>query len=381
MNLTGAGLRIDDCARVIGADGTPVPGLFAAGECVGGLLGPLYMGSGNALGLATGIGTGRRRGGRPRGGRAVTFAAALAAARPGEFALRAPDGDWTWAQADEALRPLVNCCWGALAAAPTRGRLRGEQRPDPAVLRRRDPGRNLGGGGELPPRTCRGRLDPDAQSDRLVLPTTPARSARWPPRDWLGFRRSSGLGPSARRRSPARGLGSAGRRRATHESAAPSDDGLHLRHDRATQGRRTTPHLLGRWGRHHRARRPAGSGLPGGARSAPDRRADVSLRPARRYPHLPRRRARHRARQVRPRGAAAHDRAGPHRAPRSWSQLICSARWRFPPRSAPATTCPRCGSCCRSARSSPSRTSARRSSGWATCSGSPTAPARSAPPA
>ncbi len=56
VNLTGAGLRIDDCARVIGADGTAVPGLFAAGECVGGLLGPLYMGSGNALGLATGIG-------------------------------------------------------------------------------------------------------------------------------------------------------------------------------------------------------------------------------------------------------------------------------------------------------------------------------------
>ncbi|WP_019873679.1 FAD-dependent oxidoreductase [Sporichthya polymorpha] len=56
VNLTGAGLRIDDCARVIGADGRPVPGLFAAGECVGGLLGPLYMGSGNSLGLATGVG-------------------------------------------------------------------------------------------------------------------------------------------------------------------------------------------------------------------------------------------------------------------------------------------------------------------------------------
>jgi fumarate reductase flavoprotein subunit len=56
VNLTGAGLRIDDCARVIGADGAPIPGLFAAGECTGGLIGPLYMGSGNSLGLATGIG-------------------------------------------------------------------------------------------------------------------------------------------------------------------------------------------------------------------------------------------------------------------------------------------------------------------------------------
>lgn len=56
VNVTGAGLRIDDCARVVGADGRPVHGLFAAGECVGGLFGPLYMGSGNALGLATGVG-------------------------------------------------------------------------------------------------------------------------------------------------------------------------------------------------------------------------------------------------------------------------------------------------------------------------------------
>ena len=56
VNVTGAGLRIDDRARVIGADGQPIPGLFAAGECTGGLFGPLYMGSGNSLGLATGIG-------------------------------------------------------------------------------------------------------------------------------------------------------------------------------------------------------------------------------------------------------------------------------------------------------------------------------------
>jgi fumarate reductase flavoprotein subunit len=56
VNVTGAGLRIDDDARVIGADGVAIPGLFAAGECTGGLFGPLYMGSGNSLGLATGVG-------------------------------------------------------------------------------------------------------------------------------------------------------------------------------------------------------------------------------------------------------------------------------------------------------------------------------------
>lgn len=38
----------------------------------------------------------------------MTFAARLAAERPDEVALRGPDGDWTWAQADAALRPLVN---------------------------------------------------------------------------------------------------------------------------------------------------------------------------------------------------------------------------------------------------------------------------------
>jgi long-chain acyl-CoA synthetase len=43
----------------------------------------------------------------------MTFAAALAAQRPDEVALRANDGDWTWAQVDAALRPLVN---GMLAA-------------------------------------------------------------------------------------------------------------------------------------------------------------------------------------------------------------------------------------------------------------------------
>jgi fumarate reductase flavoprotein subunit len=47
---------VDDRARVLGTDGAPVTGLYAAGECVGGLLGPVYMGSGNSLGLALGMG-------------------------------------------------------------------------------------------------------------------------------------------------------------------------------------------------------------------------------------------------------------------------------------------------------------------------------------
>ncbi|MGQ0464168.1 MAG: FAD-dependent oxidoreductase [Sporichthyaceae bacterium] len=56
VNVTGCGLRIDDQAGVLGPTGSPVPGLFAAGECVGGLLGHVYMGSGNSLGLACGVG-------------------------------------------------------------------------------------------------------------------------------------------------------------------------------------------------------------------------------------------------------------------------------------------------------------------------------------
>jgi fumarate reductase flavoprotein subunit len=48
--LTSCGLRIDPDARVLGASGWPVPGLFAAGECTGGVLGDRYLGSGNSLG-------------------------------------------------------------------------------------------------------------------------------------------------------------------------------------------------------------------------------------------------------------------------------------------------------------------------------------------
>lgn len=46
--LTSKGLRIDADARVLNRAGTPVPGLYAAGECTGGVLGDVYMGSGNS---------------------------------------------------------------------------------------------------------------------------------------------------------------------------------------------------------------------------------------------------------------------------------------------------------------------------------------------
>jgi fumarate reductase flavoprotein subunit len=53
---TGYGLRIDDHARVIGVDGDVIPGLYAAGECTGGIVGPTYSGSGSSLASAAGVG-------------------------------------------------------------------------------------------------------------------------------------------------------------------------------------------------------------------------------------------------------------------------------------------------------------------------------------
>jgi fumarate reductase flavoprotein subunit len=54
--LTSCGLRIDPDARVLGHDGHPIDGLFAAGECTGGVLGDRYMGSGNSIGNAATMG-------------------------------------------------------------------------------------------------------------------------------------------------------------------------------------------------------------------------------------------------------------------------------------------------------------------------------------
>jgi succinate dehydrogenase/fumarate reductase flavoprotein subunit len=49
LGLTSVGLRIDPDGRVLSTASAPVPGLFAAGECTGGVLGDVYMGSGNSL--------------------------------------------------------------------------------------------------------------------------------------------------------------------------------------------------------------------------------------------------------------------------------------------------------------------------------------------
>lgn len=47
--VTAVGLRIDSEARVIDDLGRCVPGLYAAGECTGGVVGETYVGSGNSI--------------------------------------------------------------------------------------------------------------------------------------------------------------------------------------------------------------------------------------------------------------------------------------------------------------------------------------------
>ncbi len=47
--VTGAGVRIGPNGAVLDAGTRPVPGLYAAGECTGGVLGDMYMGFGNSL--------------------------------------------------------------------------------------------------------------------------------------------------------------------------------------------------------------------------------------------------------------------------------------------------------------------------------------------
>lgn len=46
--LTSAGLRIDADGRVLNRESNTIPGLFAAGECTAGVLGDVYIGSGNS---------------------------------------------------------------------------------------------------------------------------------------------------------------------------------------------------------------------------------------------------------------------------------------------------------------------------------------------
>ena len=47
--FTSFGLRIDEEARVQDLAGRPIPGLYAAGEASGGLMGEVYLGSGNSI--------------------------------------------------------------------------------------------------------------------------------------------------------------------------------------------------------------------------------------------------------------------------------------------------------------------------------------------
>ena len=47
--VTACGLRIDDQARVLDEADRPIPGLFAAGETTGGVLGDIYLGHGNSI--------------------------------------------------------------------------------------------------------------------------------------------------------------------------------------------------------------------------------------------------------------------------------------------------------------------------------------------
>jgi succinate dehydrogenase/fumarate reductase flavoprotein subunit len=50
LHYTMGGLEIDPEARVIGADGKPIPGLFAAGEVAGGVHGANRLGGSSLLG-------------------------------------------------------------------------------------------------------------------------------------------------------------------------------------------------------------------------------------------------------------------------------------------------------------------------------------------
>ncbi|SNQ45798.1 Fumarate reductase/succinate dehydrogenase flavoprotein domain protein [Frankia canadensis] len=56
LGLTSVGPRIDAHARVLDQRSRAIPGLYAAGEASGGVLGPVYAGSGNSIANATTFG-------------------------------------------------------------------------------------------------------------------------------------------------------------------------------------------------------------------------------------------------------------------------------------------------------------------------------------
>jgi predicted oxidoreductase len=53
FGLTATGVRIDHDASVLHETSRSIPGLYAAGECTGGVLGDIYVGSGNSLANCT----------------------------------------------------------------------------------------------------------------------------------------------------------------------------------------------------------------------------------------------------------------------------------------------------------------------------------------
>lgn len=71
LSLTGlsaCGPAVDAEARVLGGDQQPVPGLFAAGECTGGVIGKVYVGSGNSIANCLAYGRIAGRNAAERGG-------------------------------------------------------------------------------------------------------------------------------------------------------------------------------------------------------------------------------------------------------------------------------------------------------------------------
>ncbi|OOL33478.1 oxidoreductase [Rhodococcus rhodochrous] len=70
VNWTAYGFRIDDTARVLHQNGTEIQGLYAAGECTGGVLGGAYVGSGNSIANSYTIG-------RVAGSEAAIYAASV----------------------------------------------------------------------------------------------------------------------------------------------------------------------------------------------------------------------------------------------------------------------------------------------------------------
>lgn len=84
LAVTGTGLRIDAQARVLDQRCQPIPGLFAAGECTGGVIGLVYVGSGNSYANCLVF------------GRIAGFKAAEAALRePSPISARVPGNDPT----------------------------------------------------------------------------------------------------------------------------------------------------------------------------------------------------------------------------------------------------------------------------------------------